>query len=596
MILSDYVIDFLRKKGIDDIFLVSGGGIMFLMDSVGRKMRYISNHHEQACTIGAEAYARVRNDVGACLVTTGPGATNAITGVACAWFDSIPLIILSGQQRRELIADYTKVRNIGPQEANIIPMVTPITKYTKTILRSETIRYELEKAYYIATTGRPGPVWLDFPLDVQGEEVEVSKLRGFTPKKKKEDNRRLRKSVAHVIELLKKAKRPILILGNGIRLAKGEVILRKFLDKVSIPIILPFNGLDLIAEKNPLLVGKFGPGGQRRGNFALQNSDLVLSVGASLNVASIGFNYMAVAPKAKKIMVNVDRGELTKKTLAVDFPIQADAKDFLEEFLKQVKKHTLKISSKWLGACSAWKKRYPSVTEDFYKDKKHVNSYVFFDKLSDRLDKEDVLVTGIGLDTVSMYQAFRVKEGQRAFVNKNFGPMGWCLPAAVGACFGHKKKRTILVTGDGSLQVNIQELETIKYYRLPIKIFVFNNGGYESIRATQSNFFNGRFVGSDEGSGVSNPNFKLLAATYGFTYEKITNNEQIEKTLKKTLTVKGAVLCEVNIDYSQKRIPKASSFRRPDGKLESRPLEDMAPFLPREEISENMHLFDNEDQ
>lgn len=593
MLLSDYVIDFLVKKGIKDIFLVSGGGIMYLLDSVGRnkKIKYIANYHEQASATAAESYSRITNHFGACLVTTGPGGTNAITGVAGAWVDSIPVFVISGQVKRELIADYKKVRQVGPQEINIVSLVKPITKYAVTVKEPERIKFELEKAFYLMKEGRPGPVWIDIPLDVQGSTIDVKKLESFKPVVIKKNNNYLRENVRKVMEMLKKSKRPIVIAGNGIRLSNGKEFFDKLINNLKIPVILPFNGIDLLPEENQYLVGKFGPGGQRRGNFALQNSDLIISIGASLNIASTGFDYDHFGFQAKKIMVNIDEQEIKSKKIKIDLPIVSDAKEFIKELLIQSKKNKFLIEKKWSKACAYWKKNYPSVTKEYYLNNKYVNSYVFFDKLSNLLGSKDVITTGIALDATGLYQAFRVKKGQRAFVNKNFGQMGWSLPAAIGANVGNNRQRSICVTGDGSLMVNVHELEIISSYKLPIKIFVFNNQGYESIRATQENFFKGRLVGSDKSSGVTNPDFKYLAKSHRLYYEKINNNKEIVKKLKKILTITGPVLCEVNIDPNQKRMPKASSFKNSDGKIQSKPLEDMWPFLPKNEVIKNMSFF-----
>lgn len=591
--VADYVIDFLEKKGIKDIFLVSGGGIMYLLDSVGRnrKIKYIANYHEQASATAAEAYARASNHFGACLVTTGPGSTNAVTGIAGAWVDSIPVFVLSGQVKRELISNYKVLRQKGPQEINIIDMVKPITKYAVTVTNPEKIKYELEKAYYVMLSGRPGPVWINIPLDVQGSLIDEKKLPGFVIPELKSNKNYLKEKVKEAVDLLKKSQRPLIIAGNGIRLSGGQKLFVQLINQLDIPAVLPINGMDLLEENSSYLVGKFGPFGQRRGNFALQNADLILSIGASLNVASIGFNLKGFAPRAKKIMVNIDKGELTKDILKIDLEIEADAKNFIEEFLLQTEKITFHFSPKWHEVCQYWKKKYPNIISQYYDNKKYVNSYVFFDKLSELISAKDVVTTGIALDACSFYQAFRIKKGQRAFVNKNYGQMGWSLPAAVGANVGNRRKRTICVTGDGSLMVNVHELQTISHYKLPIKIFVFNNEGYESIRYTQNNMFEGRLVGSDKETGVSNPDFKILAKAHNLPYEKINNNQEIVKKVKKVLKIKGPVLCEVNIDPKQKRMPRISSYRKPDGTIESKPLEDMWPFLPKEEIKKNMSFF-----
>lgn len=595
--LSDYVINFLVEKGIHDIFLVSGGGIMHMLDAVGRNpsMNYYCNYHEQACAISAEGYARIKNGVGACLVTVGPGGSNALSGVLGAWYDSIPMIVICGQVRRNLIADYSKVRQIGPQEGNNLAMAKPVTKYANVVLDPNMIKYELELAYHKATSGRPGPVWLDIPLDVQDSQVDESQLPSYFPEEVESIASRiqLKNDVKQAIEMIANADRPLLLCGNGIHLSRSEGLLKKLLSEIGIPIVLPDAAKDLIAEDHPLYVGIFGTAGQRRANFAVQNSDCILSLGAGLCIKKVGFNYKGFAPNAKKIIVDIDKGQVCNQVIIPDLPIQADVHLFLEEMLIQLETISIKPSKKWIAACVNWKERYPLIVDEYYMDTKYVNSYVFVDKLSDLLSSNDALVAGNGLDTVSYLQVFKVKEGQRTYTSINWGAMGWDLPLAIGTCIGNGKARTICITGDGSFQWNVQELLTIKNYNLPIKIFLFNNRGYSSIRATQKTFYNGRFVGSDESSGVSNPNFELLAKAYGIEFVSICNNNEIEKSIAQALNIDGPVLCEVNISPEQGITPKASSFVREDGTIESRPLEDMFPFLSREEVWENMHLFDN---
>ena len=596
--LSDFIIDFLVKKEIKDIFLVSGGGIMYLCDAVGRnkKIRYICNHHEQACATAAESYARFTNKPGAILVTTGPGGTNAITGVAGAWIDSIPIIVISGQVRTDIIADYKKLRQLAPQEINIVDIVKHITKYAKTVKNPETIVFELEKAFYLATQGRPGPVWLDIPLNIQSALIDVQKLPRFSPVSAKLMSSDLDNNISAVVNFLKKSKRPILIAGNGIRLANAIPQLEKLISKFRIPYITQINSVDLLPHDNPFFQGIYGPNGQRRANFALQNADLVLSIGASLNLTSTGFNYDKFAPRAEKIMVNIDKGELTKKTLKIDMPILCDAKLFITQLLDRTLNVNFAFSPHWRTACLNWKKKYPIILPEFFKDKNHVNSYVFMDILSKQLEKNDCLITGIGLDAVSFYQNFTVKEGVRAFVNKNFGQMGWCLPAAVGACIANRKGKTVLVAGDGSLQFNIQELATIMHYKLPLMIFVFSNHGYSSIRNTQTNLFSGRFVGADESSGVTLPDLKSLAATYNLAYGNINNNSELTRKIQKALKIKGPALFEVNLHPAQARIPRSQTVRLKDGSLKSSTLENMYPFLPEAEVYQNMHLFDGDNR
>jgi acetolactate synthase-1/2/3 large subunit len=570
---------------------------MHLVDSVGKNpdIHYYCNYHEQACAHSAEVYSRVTGKVGACLVTTGPGGVNALSGVASAWVDSIPILVLSGQVRQDLIADYTKIRQKGPQEGNVVKMAQPVTKYAVTLLNPQKVRYELEKALYLAVSGRPGPVWLDIPLDVQGAEVDETTLETFVPPAADTPPNRLEEQVRQFIQIAREARRPLFLFGNGIHIARAEKLAGELLEKMPFPVVLPNCAKDLVPEDHPRYMGVFGTAGQRRANFAVQNADCVFFLASGINVTKTGFNYKGFAPKAKKALVDIDEGQLHHQVIQPDFAVQADVKAFLVELLRQIDADRLQFSAspKWLTACAHWKERYPIILDEFYEDKEHVNSYVFVDKLSDFLSSEDIVVAGNGIDEVSYWQAFKVKAGQRTMISGNWGPMGWDLPAAVGACIGGSR-RTICLSGDGSSQWNVQELLTIKHYRLPVKLFIFNNQGYTNIRLTQANFF-GRFVGADKTSGVSNPDFAHLAAAYGLAYSQIRTNAEIEDGIRAVLQTEGPTLCELNIAIEQGITPKASAFRREDGTLESRPLEDMAPFLPREEVWENMHLFDEED-
>ena len=596
MKVSDYVIDFLRDRGITDIFTVSGGGIMHLVDSLGRRpgVRYICNFHEQACAIAAESYARVRNGVGACVVTTGPGSTNALSGIAGAFVDSVPVIVISGQVRRDIIADYTKLRQLGPQEINIEPMVKPVVKYFRTLMDPAMSRYELEAAWWHATSGRPGPVWINIPLDLQGAEFEVEGAPCFEPPPR-EMSSALEGKIAEAISMLRRAKRPVVIGGNGIQLGRAKSLFTEFVEILGAPVLSTIGGLDLLCETHPLYMGRFGPTGQRRANFTLQNSDLILTIGASMSISSIGFNTAGFAPKAKRIMVTIDPNDLEKPNYKPNLGIAADANEFFRVFLEQAGKEPFQFSPRWREAWERWKARYPLVTEDYFADSANVNSYVFARELSAQLGRGDVVVTGNSLDIVSILHSFEVKADQRVFTNINYGSMGWDLPGAVGACVGSGDHRTCLVTGDGSLVFNLQELLTIRANNLPVKIFVLNNDGYESIRATQNNFFDGNLVGSDFGSGIANPDFRHLAAAFGFRYLHIANNAEIPSKLAEALAGPEPLLCELKLSPTQPRSPKTMSYRRPDGSFETRPLEDQFPFLPREEVFENMHLFDEAD-
>ena len=591
--VSDFVTQFLVEHGIDDLFLVSGGGIMHLLDSVGRQngLRYWCNYHEQACAIAAEGYAKIRRGPGACLVTVGPGGVNALSGVAGAWVDSVPLLVLTGQVRRELIADYSVMRQKGPQEADLVGLASHVTKYAVTVLVPEDIRYEMEKALYLATSGRPGPVWVDLPLDIQGAMVEETNLRPFPVPT---DGPCLPEASLQVlVDALRRSRRPLLMAGSGLHWGQAEARLLDLLAVTGFPIVLTHTAKDLVPEEHPQNMGVFGGLGQRRANFTLQNADLLVGLGAGLCLAKTGFNVQGFAPRAKKVLVDIDEGQLHFHPLAVDLRIQAHVKPVLEFLLGSFAECPVRPPARWLQACEDWKGRYPILTPDHLGDPQFVNTYVFMDALAERMVPGDVLVSGIGTDVATQFQAFRAKPDQRLLVTGNWGAMGWDLPATVGACVAHKG-RTVLVTGDGSIQWNIQELLTVGKYQLPILIFVFNNDGYTCIRNTQNAFFQGFYVGAEPGSGVGNPNFQKLAQAYGLGYARLEDPSAMEANLDDLLLQKGPILCEVMISPSQGISPKASSFRREDGSFESRPLEDMAPFLAREEIHANMHLFDDD--
>lgn len=592
MLLADYVIQFLAGKGVRDVFLVSGGGIMYLLDSLARNpaVRYYCNYHEQASTVAAEGYARVTNGVGVCLVTTGPGGANALSAIPAAWVDSIPLLVISGQVKQELIADYGKVRQIGPQEGNIVGMAAPVTKYAKSVRDPQTIRYELEFAWHQAVSGRPGPVLLELPLDVQGARIDPETLAGFTapPAKNREP---VVESAARVLDEIRSARRPILVCGNGIHRANAQELLRAVLGKLKVPVVVPLTAKDVIEEDHPMYMGVFGVAGQRRANFAVQSSDCLVAIGAGLNCQKVGFNIPGFAPRARKVIVDIDEAQLCHQVVRPDVAVEADAAGLLAEMLRQLEAAPHSSPDGWLVACERWRRRYPPVTPDYYAESNYVNTYVFYDKLSEIVGSDALMVTGNALDTTSYFQAFRVKKGQRT-TNSGWGAMGWCLPLAIGTCIGSGKRRTLCCTGDGSFQFNVQELLTIAHYRLPIQIFVLNNQGYSNIRATQNSFFERRYVGADAASGVGNPRFDCLAAAYGMRYSRIATNGDIDEGVRAALAGDGPGICEVNVSPEQGIWPKASAFRRPDGTFESRPLEDMAPFLSREELWENMHQFD----
>lgn len=592
--LSDYVTHYLVGRGVHDVFLVSGGMIMHLLDSIGSQtgLRYTAAYHEQAAVAAAEGYARTSGKIGVAFATIGPGAANALSALPGAWVDSIPLLVIVGQNRQDIIADYTVQRQYGPQEANTLDMARPITKYAARVSDPADIRKHLDLAFHHALVGRPGPVWLEIPLDVQGAMIDEQALESASIAQPQLDRSELRAQAQHVAALLCHAQRPLIVGGNGVRLGGATKLLGELLDRFDFPIALPITAKDLVAEAHPRYIGIFGTAGQRRANFAVQNADLLLTLGAGLNIQKCGFNAAQFASKATKIIVDIDVVQLHRQALTPDIPILADVYPFLEELIAALDASAPIARTFWLDACAAWKKRYPLITDDYRTDPSHVNSYLFMDALSNASRADDTIVPGAGLDTASAYQALRVQAGQRVLIS-GWGSMGWDLPLSIGACVA-SGRRTITVTGDGSIQFNIQELMTIAHNRLPLKIFIFNNAGFGSIRQTQNNFFAGRFVGSERTSGVSTPNFSALAQAYGLPFHRIENAAELIDGMRAFLTDDTAGICEVMIAPEQSVSPKASAFRRADGTFESRPLEDMAPFLPREEIFENMHLFDAE--
>jgi len=594
MKLSDYVAATLAEDyGVTDIFLVSGGGIMHLLDSVGShpKIAYHATFHEQAAVVAAEGYARRSGRLGVALATVGPGAGNAVAGLPGAWIDSIPVLVLVGQVRQDIIADYSVQRTYGPQEANTLGMARPVTKYAERVRDPQSVREHLDRAIHAALSGRPGPAWLEFPLDVQGAQVDEKIMIGWTPPVEDGAAARIREQARRVAALVHEAERPLLVPGNGIRLSGSEPLLEALMERTRIPVVMPITAKDLVPEDHAGYVGIFGTAGQRRANFAVQNADLLLALGAGLNIQKCGFNIAGFAPKAKKIVVDIDEFQLTHQALKPDVPIEADVKPFLRELLIALEETPARPSERWLAACARWKERYPLITEDYRSEPNYVNSYLFMDALAEAMRPGETLVPGAGLDTVSAYQAFRVKHDQRVLIS-GWGSMGWELPLSIGACLGSGRKRVVTVTGDGSVQWNIQELQTIRLERLPVKIFVFNNAGFSSIRATQNNFFESRFYGSHPGSGVDNPDFAKLASAYGLGYATIRTNADLAAGIAGFLGGDEPGICEVMLAPEQSVSPKASAFRREDGTFESRPFEDMAPFLPREEVAENMSLFD----
>ncbi len=566
---------------------------MYLVDSLGKskRLKYICNHHEQASAMAAEAYARATQNIGVCVVTTGPGATNALTGVIGCWLDSIPALIISGQVKRADLGQLQGLRSLGVQEVNALDMAKPVVKYAALVLKPEEVLYHLEKAVFSAKTGRPGPSWIDIPLDVQGALVEEGDLKHFDAMAeglKPVENSNLSEMVSKTIAMIETAKRPVIIAGHGIRVANARGVFKGLIEKLKIPVLTSMSAHDLLESSHPLFAGRHGGFGDRAGNFAVQNSDLVLSIGARNHLWNIGYQYEMFARGAKKIVVDIDPGELNKKTLVPDLPILSDAKDFMEELTKKLDDNNLPDISEWRDRCLDWRKKYPVLTEEYKNQKKYVNSYYFTDVLSDIMQEGEQVVLADGTAFTGTLQAIKIKKQQRIYYNVGCASMGWCLPAAIGVAFARAPKQVILITGDGSIMMNLQELQTISHYQLPIKIFLLNNSGYLAIKNTQNSFFEGNLVASTPESGVSFPSFKKISEAFKLPYLKMEKHEEVAGIIKQALDTNGPVLCEIFMDPEQTLFPKVTSLTKPDGTIISKPLEDMYPFLERQEFLSNM--------
>lgn len=597
MTVSEYIISrLLNLTGSKHCFLLSGGGMMNLLDALGRskKMTPVPMHHEQAAAIAADAYGRFGNTIGVAFVTSGPGSTNAITGVAGAWMESTPLLVISGQVSRANWKWETGVRQMGFQEIDIVSLVKAITKYSAMIMKPEEVCYHLEKALYLAKNGRPGPVWLDIPLDVQAARIDSEKLKHFDPSELDpftEPLAETRKKIKEVIELIKKSKRPLILGGHGIWLSGAKEQFRTLISVLNIPVQTSWNGIDLIEEAHHLFFGRHNGYGPRYPNFIVQNCDLLISIGSRLGLQQIGFNYKAFAREAKKVVVDIDPAELNKPIIKPDIAIQQDAKVFIEQMLKVIHEKQFKTPNvrEWFEWCNRIKAKYPVVSKEYFVNDSYVDPYIFADVLSDLLPEKALIVPGSsGTGFTVTNQVFKIKKGQRFFTSKGLAAMGYGLPSSIGACFAAGKKDTITIIGDGGFQLNIQELQTVVHNKLPIKLFIYNNQGYVSIRITQNTYFQGRYVGSGPTSGVSMPSLKKIANAYGIKYSKISGKDNLRNSVSKVLRMKGPVLCEVMVDPDKSLLPKLASYKKADGSMVSRPLEDLYPLLPREEFRKDM--------
>jgi len=592
--LSDYIVNTLASRGIRHVFMVTGGAAMHLNDAFGRESRItkVCCHHEQSCAMAAESYFRISNRMAAVNVTAGPGATNAITGVYGAYVDSMAMIVLSGQSKRETLVRSTELplRQLGDQEVDIVEMVKGVTKYSILVDDPMSIRYHLEKALHLATQGRPGPVWLDIPIDVQAAQIDPVALKGYDPEEEVScrADAGLCESVREILRRMAEAKRPIIYAGTGIRLSGQYDLFLKLAERLGIPVVAAWNSNDLLPNVHPCYAGRPGTIGDRAGNFTVQNSDFLLVLGCRLNIRLVSYNWASFAPNAFKVMVDADEAEMKKPTLSIDLPVHADLRDFLP-LLDHAAQGWVPGHAEWLSWCRERVERYPVVLPEYWDLKEKVNPYCFMDRLSSFLESGEVIACGDGTACVTAFQTIMIRPEMRLFHNSGCASMGYDLPAGIGAAEAlPEKKRIICLAGDGSIMMNIQELQIIAGRRLSLKIFILNNTGYHSIRQTQGNFFPDNIVGCGTDSGLSFPDFGKVAMAFGLPFERCSSHAELDAAIRSTLEQDGPAVCEVMLDLAQSFAPKLSSRKLDDGRMVTAPLEDMAPFLSREELGGNL--------
>ncbi|MGN0811927.1 MAG: thiamine pyrophosphate-binding protein [Candidatus Coproplasma sp.] len=593
--VADYIVQKLLEAGIHTAFSVVGGGAMNLNDAFGHAegMNVIYNHHEQACAIAAEGYARVNNECAAVCVTTGPGGTNALTGVVGAYVDSVPMVVISGQVRWDSFSVSTglPLRAMGDQEFNIVPCVSTMTKYAALLKDKNDVRYVIEKAIYVATHGRMGPTWIDVPGDIQSAIVETDELVGYNFADEKYPMP-TEEQIEHIIKKIREAKRPVLYAGSAIRLAGSYDEFKQLIEKLNIPVVCAWNSSDAIESDHRLYAGRPGNFGDRAGNFAVQNSDLIVSLGCRLSIRQTGFNYASWAPNAYVIMVDIDENELKKPTIHVDYPIHANVKDVIHKLNTLINEIVFNDKNVWISQCKKWMCEYPVIQKKHYEQKDIANAYAVIDMLSKGMPEGMITVSGNGTACVVGGHGYTIKKGTRFIENSGMASMGYDLPAAIGACFANNKEPMICLTGDGSIQMNIQELQTIIHHKLPIKIVIINNDGYHSIRQSQSNFFKGKTmcgIGPDS-MDLSFPDMEKIANAYGYPFYRCNTNDEFSKYMKTSFSNEGPQICEVVVDKVQYFQPKAGSKKLADGSMVSAPLEDLVPYLDREELDKIMQI------
>lgn len=581
MLASDYILKFLISKGVKQVFLITGGAITFVVDAFSRNksIKYTCCAHEQAAAMMADAYSRLGPNFGATMVTSGPGATNLLTGIACSWFDSIPTIHFCGQVNQNELSGAVRstkyVRQVGFQETDIVSMAKPITKFAYQIKSVKEIKTVLEKAYFIATSGRPGPVLIDIPMNLQRQKIDKRKVKENLFKSSKLHIKDLDNKISKTISLLKKSKRPVIILGGGIKYSKSKNIIKKIFKKFNFPYVTTWSGFDCCGHDMENYIGTIGVYGNRAANFAVQNSDFILNIGSRLDTRITGGRPETFARNAKIVSVDIDKHELNKKRGMKNFiKINADVKDFLKSFLKE---KNLACKKEWMQKCIDWRNKYPRVLKKWRKSSKFVNPYYFIEQLSNKLTNKDIIVADDGAHLTWAVQAFKVKLGQEFFSAYGNSPMGYAFPAAIGASIAKNKKKIICIDGDGSIQINIQELHTMVANKLPIKLIILNNNGYGIIKQFQQLYLSNRLEAS--GKGLSNPNFKNIAKAYGVNYTEMKNHKDVNIKLKKVLKSNKPEFINVIIKPNQKIEPKLQF---------GKPIEDLSPLLSRKEFNKNM--------
>lgn len=588
--VADYIFSRVAGLGVKDVFLLPGGGAMHLVDALGQNpdLNFIPTHHEQAASIAAEAYSRVNELLGVALVTTGPGATNAITAVAGAWIESVPLLIISGQVKRADMKADSGVRQMGPQEVDIVSVVKSITKYAVTVAEPDNIGRCLDEAIHEATTGRKGPVWLDIPLDVQGSQIDPERLERLSVATPPEAATSL--DLDEIVTLIQQARRPLILAGHGIRLSGAAEAFQDLYQGLNIPVLTTWNSLDLIPYAHRLCAGRPGSVALRPANFAAQNCDLLISIGARLDNVVTAHNPANFAGHAERVIVDIDPAELKKHQLNNARLIEADAGEFINQ-LATAASHVRSDCEAWLDTIDNWKKRYPRCDGEVFPAEGAISHYHFVDRLSALAPENDLIITGSsGLAVEVFYSTFINKPGQRVFLTSGLGAMGYGLPATIGGCLGAGRKPVLSVEGDGSLQLNLQELSTLKAMNLPIRMFVMNNNGYASIRNTQRNYFDGRYVATGNEAGLIIPDIVKVAQAMGIEAIRINDAAELDEKIAYVIQHPGPIICDVSIIKDEALWPKVSAIPQPDGSMISMPLEDMSPLLPLETLEQEMLL------